>query len=185
MSSKHTAEKGPVLIRPLVLKLPIDFHCGRFWGSDLLCFLASTKAKLSHLEAGSAFRDCDSAPTPSANLFPSGVTFFFFLQELQNFSTTDVLLKTLAHNFLLPSIRLHCLGVTRLLRYSSNRDLDDLRRQQYGRVFLLPESHACIVAAICARRLQTVKHIGPLRLSRFDCLTLQTMQRAKQPSAQS
>lgn len=78
MSSKHTTGKGPVLIRPLVLKLPIDFHCGRFWGSDPLCFLASTKAKLSHLEAGSALRDCDSALTPSANLFPSGVTFFFF-----------------------------------------------------------------------------------------------------------
>lgn len=76
MSSKHLAEKGPVLIRPLVLKLPIDFHCGGLWGSDLLWFLAPTKAKLSHLEAGSAFRDSGSAPTPPANLFPSGGTFF-------------------------------------------------------------------------------------------------------------
>lgn len=68
-------EKGPLLIRPLVLKLPIDFHCGRLWGSDLLQFLASTKAKLSHLEARSAFRDSGSAQTPLANLFPSGVIF--------------------------------------------------------------------------------------------------------------
>lgn len=69
-------EKGPVLIRPLVLKLPIDFYRGGLWGGDLLWFLAPTKAKLSHLKAGSAFRDSGSAPTPPANLFPSGVTFF-------------------------------------------------------------------------------------------------------------
>lgn len=68
-------KKRPVLIRPLVLKLPIDFHCGRLWGSDLLWFLAPTKAKLSHLEAGSVFRDSGSALTPPANLFPSGGTF--------------------------------------------------------------------------------------------------------------
>lgn len=72
-------KKGALLIRPLVLKLPIDFHCGRLWASDLLRFLASTKAKLSHLEARSAFRDSSSTRTPPANLFPSGVIFFFFL----------------------------------------------------------------------------------------------------------
>lgn len=70
-------KKRALLIRPLVLKLPIDFHCGRLWASDLLRFLASTKAKLSHLEARSAFRDSGSARTPPANLFPSGVIFLF------------------------------------------------------------------------------------------------------------
>lgn len=39
-------------------------------------FSASTKAKLSHLEAGSVFRDPHSPLTPAANLFPSGGSFF-------------------------------------------------------------------------------------------------------------
>lgn len=82
MPSKHTTEKKAkkkaLLIRPLVLKLPIDFHCGRLWASDLLRFRASTKAKLSHLEGRSAFRDSGSAHTPAANLFPSGVFSPFF-----------------------------------------------------------------------------------------------------------
>lgn len=34
VSSKHSGAKAPVLIRPLVLKLPIDFHHGRSWASD-------------------------------------------------------------------------------------------------------------------------------------------------------
>lgn len=96
-------EKGPLLIRPLVLKLPIDFHCGRLWGSDLLRFLASTKAKLSHLEARSAFRDSGSAQTPLANLFPSGVIFF---KELQDSNTKERPLKIRPHNSLLPPVRL-------------------------------------------------------------------------------
>lgn len=86
-------KKRALLIRPLVLKLPIDFHCGRLWASDLLRFLASTKAKLSHLEARSAFRDSGSARTPPANLFPSGVIFLFiffsFLRGLQDSNTKD------------------------------------------------------------------------------------------------
>lgn len=55
------------LIRLLVLKLPIDFYCGGLWGSDPLRFLASTKAKLSHLEAGPVYWDSSSALTPPAN----------------------------------------------------------------------------------------------------------------------
>lgn len=39
--------------------------------------LGSTKAKLSYLEAGSAFRDPHSPLTPAANLFPSGGSFFW------------------------------------------------------------------------------------------------------------
>lgn len=74
VSSKHSGAKAPVLIRPLVLKLLIDFHHGRSWASDQ--FSASTKAKLSHLEAGSVFRDPHSPLTPAANLFPSGGSFF-------------------------------------------------------------------------------------------------------------
>lgn len=79
VSSKHGKEKAPVLIRPLVQKLPIDFHLGWLWAGDQPDFSASTKAKLSHLEAGSAFRDQHSSLTPVANLFPSGGTFLFFL----------------------------------------------------------------------------------------------------------
>lgn len=78
-SSKHRGAKAPPhprLIRPLVLKLPIDFHRGRSWASDQPSFSASTKAKLSHLEAGSVFRDPHSPLTPAANLFPSGGSFF-------------------------------------------------------------------------------------------------------------
>lgn len=78
VSSKHGGEKAPVLIRPLVQKLPIDFHLGWLWADDQPDFSASTKAKLSHLEAGSAFRDQHSSLTPVANLFPSGATFLFF-----------------------------------------------------------------------------------------------------------
>lgn len=78
VSSKHDGEKAPVLIRPLVHKLPIDFHRGWSWAGDQPEFSASTKAKLSHLEAGSAFRDQHSPLTPAANLFPSGGASFFF-----------------------------------------------------------------------------------------------------------
>lgn len=77
MSSQHGREKAPLLIRPLVLKLPIDFHHGWLWTSDQPEFSASTKAKLSHLEARSAFRDPHSPLTSAANLFPSGRTFFW------------------------------------------------------------------------------------------------------------
>lgn len=94
VSSKHDGEKAPVLIRPLVHKLPIDFHRGWSSAGDQPEFLASTKAKLSHLEAGSAFRDQHSPLTPAANLFPSdGASFFFFGgggggggRQLQNFN---------------------------------------------------------------------------------------------------
>lgn len=44
---------------------------------------------------------------------------------MQNFTTMDMLLKTLAHTFLLPPICLHWLGVTCLLCCSSNLDFDD------------------------------------------------------------
>lgn len=106
VSSKHGGEKAPVLIRPLVQKLPIDFHRGWSWADDQPKFSASTKAKLSHLEAGSAFRDQHSPLTPAANLFPSGGAFFFFLggKQLQNFNTMVPLLMVLPCNFLLPSV---------------------------------------------------------------------------------
>lgn len=103
VSSKHGGEKAPVLIRPLVQKLPIDFHRGWSWADDQPEFSASTKAKLSHLEAGSAYRDQHSPLTLAANLFPSGGAFFFFLggKQLQNFNTMVPLLMVLACNFLL------------------------------------------------------------------------------------
>lgn len=106
VSSKHGGEKAPVLIRPLVQKLLIDFHRGWSWADDQPEFSASTKAKLSHLEAGSAFRDQHSPLTPAANLFPSGGAFFFFLggKQLQNFNTMVPLLMVLVCNFLLPSV---------------------------------------------------------------------------------
>lgn len=86
VSSKPLAEKkGPVLIRLLVLKLPIDFQCGGLWGGDLLRFPALTKAKLSHLETGYVYRHSWSALTPPANLFPSGRTFLFFFPGAAQF----------------------------------------------------------------------------------------------------
>lgn len=103
VSYKHLKKKGSVLIRPLVLKLAIDFHCGGLWASDLFWFLAPTKAKLSHLEAGSAFRDSGSTQTPPANLFPSDGT---FLRSSRFFTSMDLLPKILAHFFLFPSISL-------------------------------------------------------------------------------
>lgn len=103
VSSKHSGAKAAILIRPLVLKLPIDFHHSRSWASDQPGFLASTKAKLSYLEARSAFRDPHSPLTPAANLFPSGGSFFWWRQA-QNFNTMVPLLMVLACNFLLPSV---------------------------------------------------------------------------------
>lgn len=101
MPSKHLTEKGPVLIRPLVLKLPIDFHCGGLWGSDLLWFLAHTNAKLSHLEAGSVFRD--SATTPPQPIYFHQVELFFFFHELQKFHHNGSAAQVLASCFFPPA----------------------------------------------------------------------------------
>lgn len=63
--SKPGREKSSVLIRLLVLKLPIDFYRGWLWAGDQPEFLASTKAKLSHLDAESASWDQHSPLTRS------------------------------------------------------------------------------------------------------------------------
>lgn len=118
MPSKHLPEKEPVLIRPLVLKLPIDFHCGGLWGSDLLWFLAHTNAKLSHLEAGSVFRDSGSATTPPPSQFISIRWNFFFSGAAEfhyNGSAAEVLGTQFPASFHQPQLNL---GLTLLLYYS-------------------------------------------------------------------
>ena len=75
VSSQHLEKKDPVLIRPLVLKLPIDFPGNVLWASSQLWLLAPAAAKLSHLEAGAVFRD--STPLHDYLFLSGGPSFFW------------------------------------------------------------------------------------------------------------
>lgn len=116
VSSEHLTEKRPVLIRPLVLKVPIDFHRGGWWASDLIGFLALTKAKLSHLKTWFVFRD-SVLSTDSHKQFISIRWNFSRAAEFHHNEAAD---KDLSTSF----SSVQSLGLTPSLYYSSTLDND-------------------------------------------------------------